>query len=168
MCGPHNAHAQEKATGPVIQGYGPAWEVPGATFPLEPGRPLRMVLEISSTPEDKALINPWLETAARFLNMHARSGVSTSDLQVALVVHNAAAPDLLANPHYAVRYGLENPNAEMLSELMAAGVEIVLCGQSSASRDVPIENTVPGVQLALSAMTALIRYQDREYRLIKF
>ncbi len=165
---PCTSMAQEKVTGPVIEDFGAVWEVPGTTFPTRPDKPLRMVLEVMETPEDRSDRNPWLETAARFLNMHARAGVPTERLQLAVVVHNAATPDLLADPYYRSRFGQDNPNSEMLSALMSAGVDIVLCGQSSQSRGVPLEQTVPGVKLALSAMTALIRYQDREYRMIKF
>jgi len=52
--------------------------------------------------------------------------------------------------------------------LIDAGGEIIFCGQSSKSRGFPKEDLIEGVQMSLSAMTALIHLQDDNYRLIKF
>ena len=89
-------------------------------------------------------------------------------LQVALVVHNNASTDLLDTNQYQERFGVPNPNADLLRELMDAGVQVLFCGQSSMARKVPIEDTVQGVQLSLSATTALIQLQESGYHLIKF
>ncbi|MDG1572850.1 DsrE family protein [Robiginitalea sp. M366] len=159
---------QEKATGPVLEAYGPVWDIPEATFPTETTASYKVVFDVMNSPEDPTAVNPWMETAARFLNMHVRAGVPKEQLHVALVVHNRAAPDLLDNPAYRERFGTDNPNAPMLEHLMEAGVRVVLCGQSSRSRNIPVAQTVPGVELALSAMTALIRLQSEGYQLIKF
>ena len=88
--------------------------------------------------------------------------------KVALVVHSKASKDIITNEAYAKRYDTKNPNAEMVQQLMDAGAEFIFCGQSSLSRDLPISETIPGVQLSLSAMTALIQLQDDGYSLIKF
>ena len=121
-----------------------------------------------NSPEDLTQLNASIETAARFLNMHAQSGVSKENMRVALVVHNKASKDIITNEAYQKRYGVDNPNAEMVSQLMDAGVDFIFCGQSSVSRNFPIEETIEGVQLSLSAMTALIQLQNKGYRLIKF
>lgn len=159
---------QEKATGPVIEQFGPVWEVRGTTFETDIHAEYRVVFDVMNSPEDPTARNPWMETAARFLNMHAQAGVSPSQLHVALVVHNQATKDLLKNENYNEAFGVDNPNASMLAALLEAGAQVILCGQSSRSRGVPLENTVPGTDLALSAMTALIQLQNQGYRLIKF
>jgi intracellular sulfur oxidation DsrE/DsrF family protein len=161
-------HAQDKKTGPVIPGYGAVWEVPNATYTLETSNTLRAVFDVMDSPEDPTQVNPWIETAARYLNMHARSGVDPERLKVALVVHNKASTDLLDTPEYQNRFGTDNPNRELLKALMDSGAQVIFCGQSSHARQVPIEQTIEGVQLSLSAMTALIQLQDQGYRLIKF
>jgi intracellular sulfur oxidation DsrE/DsrF family protein len=89
-------------------------------------------------------------------------------LKVALVVHNKASTDLLDSPHYQERFGVPNPNEDLLLQLMDAGAQVIFCGQSSRARNVPIEDTVEGVQLSLSAITALIQLQESGYHLIKF
>lgn len=160
--------AQQETTGPVIQGYGAVWDIPEATYATDTAKTFRVVFDVMNSPEDPSALNPWIETAARFLNMHARSGVPPEALKAALVVHNQASTDLLADPFYENRFGVPNPNGPLLKELMDFGVEVIFCGQSSRARKVPIAQTLPGVRVSLSAMTALIQLQDAGYRLIKF
>jgi intracellular sulfur oxidation DsrE/DsrF family protein len=120
-----------------------------------------------SAPE-KNQLNPYLESVARFLNMHTQAGIPLEQLKPVVVVHNVASTDVLDNATYTDRFGTPNPNAGLLRALIDSGVEVILCGQSAMSRNVPIEKTVPGTKLALSAMTALIQLQDLGYRLIKY
>ena len=160
--------SQEKAKGPIIKAYGEVWDIPEATFKTDTSGTFRAVFDVMNSPSDHSQLNPWIETAARFLNMHARAGVPVGQLKVALVVHNKASTDLLDSAHYQERFGVPNPNEGLLRALMDAGAQVVFCGQSSRARDVPIEDTVEGVQLSLSAVTALIQLQESGYHLIKF
>lgn len=162
------AHGQQREEGSVIVGYGPFYPIPSPDYPTDITREFKVVFDVKNSPEDPETRNPWIETAARFLNMHARAGVPAAQLQVALVVHNQAAPDLLEDAFYRERFGTDNPNRGLLEALNTAGVQVILCGQSAAARAVPPEHTVPGTKLALSAMTALIQLQDDGYRLIAF
>ncbi len=160
--------AQAQKTGPVIADFGPSWDIPNATYGTDTSKTFKVVFDVMNSPEDQKQVNPWMETAARFLNMHARNGVPPEQMKVALVVHNKASTDLLKDDAYRARFGVPNPNSGMLKQLMDAGVDVIFCGQSSMARHVPIETTVEGTQLALSAMTALLQLQDQGYRLIKF
>ena len=100
--------------------------------------------------------------------MHAQAGVPIENMKVALVVHNKASKDIITDTAYQARFQMDNPNAEMVQDLLDAGVQFIFCGQSSVSRNFPIEETITGVELGLSAMTALIQLQNQGYRLIKF
>jgi len=108
--------------------------------------------------------NAAINTVARFLNMHAQAGVPEENLSGAIVAHGGASFELLNNEAYRARFGVDNPNAELIAELIAAGQPVLLCGQSAASRGVPTDQLIPGVQVALSAMTAFMVLQDRGYR----
>jgi len=160
--------AQEKKAGPIITDYGKVWQIKNQDYKIKENTPLKAVFDIMNSPEDPSTLNKSIETAARFLNMHAQNGVPASNLKVALVVHNKASKDISSNESYKKRYGVANPNAEMVQQLLDAGVAFIFCGQSSLSRNFPIEETIPGVQLSLSAMTALIQLQNDGYSLIKF
>lgn len=160
--------AQIKKTGPIITGFGEVWEITDTDFKLDETKEFKAVFDIMNSPEDHDQINATIETAARFLNMHAQSGVPSDQLKIALVVHNKASKDIITNEAYKKRYGTNNPNYELVQELLNAGGQIIFCGQSSISRGFPKKELINGVQLSLSAMTALIQLQDEDYRLIKF
>lgn len=163
-----NVNAQEKKAGPIIENYGKVWSIENPEYAIDETTEFKVVFDIMNSPEDPSVRNASIETAARFLNMHGQSGVALDRMKVALVVHNKASKDIITHEAYQKRFGIKNPNAAMVKELMEAGVEFIFCGQSSISRNFPIEETVEGVQLSLSAMTALIQLQNEGYRLIKF
>ncbi len=160
--------AQTKEAGPIIKDFGKVWKVENPEFEVDVTKEYKVVFDIMNSPESHTEINKRIETAARFLNMHAQSGVPAENLKVVLVVHNKASKDLITNEAYQNRFKTDNPNAKLITSLMNAGTEIVFCGQSSLSRNFPKEDLIEGVQMALSAMTALIHLQDKGYQLIKF
>jgi len=163
-----NGVGQEKKAGPIINQYGKVWEITNPEYEVRTHAEFKVVFDIMLSPDNLSQLNASIETAARFLNMHAQSGVAKENMKVALVVHHKASKDIITNGAYKKRYGVDNPNAAMVSQLMEQGVEFIFCGQSSLSRNFPIEDTIKGVQLSLSAMTALVQLQNEGYRLIKF
>lgn len=160
--------AQSKKTGPILKDYGKVWAIENPDFKVDTSKEYKAVFDIMNSPESHESVNATIETAARFLNMHAQSGVPKENLKIALVVHNKASKDVITNEAYQKKYGTDNPNQELIKALMNAGGQIIFCGQSSVSRGFPREDLIEGVQLSLSAMTALIQLQDDDYRLIKF
>lgn len=160
--------AQEAKAGPVIEEFGKVYKIENPTFPTDMEGEFKVVFDVLEGPENKEQRNRKLETAARFLNMHAQAGKDMDLLDVAIVVHGTAATDLMENKAHEARFGQPNPNQELLKALMDEGVEIILCGQSANSRNIPTNSLIPGVKLGLSAMTALIQLQQDGYQLIKF
>lgn len=167
-CASHGLFGQEKKTGPIIKNAGAVWSVENPDYATDIKKEYKALFDIMDSPESPDKLNPTIETVARYLNMHAQQGVRPEQLKAVMVVHNKASKDLLRNEHYEKRFGVPNPNSSMLQELMDSGVAVIFCGQSSIAREIPREETLSGVQLALSAMTALISLQDEGYRLIKF
>lgn len=158
--------AQE--AGPVIGEFGKVYQVASPDIPDTSDQNFMAVFDVGDSPGQGTGPNALLETAARFLNVHAQNGISPERLQVALVVHGKATEDLLTDEVYRERLGHDNPNSALISALLDAGVQIAVCGQSASARQIPREATIPGVQWALSAMTALVQYQNQGYQLIKF
>ncbi|MCV6629779.1 MAG: DsrE family protein [Flavobacteriaceae bacterium] len=158
----------QKSDGPMVKGYGAVHDIPNQDFRLDTGQSYKLVLEVGRGFEDKAKTNKLFETAARFLNMHARNGFSPNQLKVALVIHGTATKDVLQNQYYKELFGVNNPNAGLFEALDKVGVDIYLCGQSSISRGVPKEKALPQVKMALSAMSVLIQLQNEGYRAIYF
>ncbi len=160
--------SQSKEAGPIIVDFGKVWGIENPDYKTRINQPLKVVFDIMNSPDSDEVMNASIETAARFLNMHAQAGVPKENLKAVMVVHNKASKDIITNAAYQKRFGKDNPNEPLIQALLKAGVEIIFCGQSSLSRDFPREETIKGVQLGLSAMTALIQLQNEGYQLIKF
>lgn len=158
----------EATKGPVVSDFGPVYDVPGPDFETPLDRNYRVVFDVSKAPQEPGRINPSIETAARFLNMHARAGVSQQKLHVAIVLHGGAGKYALQNASYKSRFGDDNPNLALIRDLRSASVRVILCGQTAASRGFERSELAEPVELALSAMTALVTLQQDGYQLIAF
>lgn len=156
----------ESRTGPVIDGFGPVYAVPHPDFATPLNREYRVVFEVADAPAALDQVNPRIATLARFLNMHAQAGVPRENLHLALVLHGESGKYALNDAAYRRRYGVGNPNADLLRALHDAGVRVVLCGQTAAHRGLPADELAEPVELALSAMTALVVFQADGYQLI--
>ena len=163
-----HVYAVEPQTGPVIEAFGAVYEVPAGAFNLNKDTHYKVSMDVSATGDFSSDLNRHIESAARFLNLHARNGIDPEDIEFAIVVHGSAAKDLLKDAAYEARFDEANPNTAMLAALQKAGVEIYLCGQTAVHRGFTAEELNPAVSLALSAMTAHVRLQSEGYTLIPF
>tara|TARA_R110002167_G_C12616144_1_gene646341 strand:+ start:268 stop:816 length:549 start_codon:yes stop_codon:yes gene_type:complete len=164
----NTAISQTKSTGPIIEEFGEVYKVSDPDFKVDTKMAFQAVFDIMDSPDSHEELNRSIETAARFLNMHAQSGIPRDQIKVALVFHNKASKDVMDNKAYQKRYGKDNPNQKLIQALLAAGGQVIFCGQSSNARDIPKKDLIAGVQISLSAMTALIQLQNQDFRLIKF
>lgn len=153
--------------GPVVAEFGPAYVVPNPGLATPMLQELKVRFDVA-TKTTGIGVNPQLETAARFLNMHAKAGVSPDRLKVAIVVHGDAATDVLTNDAHRARHGSDNPNVPLLEALKAAGVRMYLCGQTAGSRGIAADQLAPPVRMALSAMTAHLVLNNEGYALNPF
>ncbi len=160
------AAQQRPQTGPVVTSGGPVYEVTDPDFPTPMDTQLKTVFEMRDPPTDPSGTNQQLGTMARYLNMHARAGVPRENLRVAAVVHGGASHALLQDEFYRAREGVDNPNKELIREIIASGGQVILCGQTAGARDISRDQLLPGVKLALSAMTALTALQQQGYQII--
>ena len=157
------AIATEFTTGPLIDAYGPNAPVQ-QTVPLTGKETFKVAFDaVEKGPDDKP--NTQLQSLARFLNMHARAGIDPKNLQLALVVHGKATQDLLNEAHYRGKFERANPNSELIDELLKNQVRIIVCGQSAAYQGIENGHLHPGVEMALSAMTAHALLQQQGYTL---
>jgi len=155
-----------QASGPVIESAGPTFGVPDPTFTMPADHTYRVVWEVVEGASEPDAIDPELATVARFYNLHARHGVPSERIRLAAVVHGGGWRALLDADAYAARFdGAENPSRRLVEELVANGVQIVLCGQTAGSRQIAQEDLLPGVTIAWSAMTALHWFQSEGYTL---
>lgn len=153
------AHADFSSfsTGPVIEDYGPVADVE-TTLPIPEDAVFRHSFDVSTRAED-GKPNRTLESAARFINMHARAGVDVDRIQLAVVVHGKAVYDVARET---------TGNADLVSALIDHGVRIIVCGQSAVYYDVETGDLLPGVEMSISAMTAHALLQQQGYTLNPF
>ena len=144
--------------GPVFEDFGPHLSVEGiGDVPAD--REFAHSFDVArKAPDGKR--NSSFESAARFMNMHAAHGVDPENMRLAVVVHGSAVEDLLD--------GEDNASAVMVREMLDAGVRFIVCGQSAVGQGIAQEDLIPGVEMALSAMTAHALLQQRGYTLNPF
>lgn len=157
------AEAQERQSGPMIHSGGTVFVV-DPTFSTPQDQDFKVAFELAAAAPSPERMNASINTVARFLNMHAQAGVPADRLSGAIVAHGASSFELLDDEAYREKFGVDNPNGEIIRELIAAGQPVLLCGQSAASRGVDAADLIPGVEVALSAMTAFLVLQERGYR----
>lgn len=154
---------QRTQAGPMIHSGGAVFSV-SPDFATPTDAEYKVAFELAAPASSPDRPNAAINTVARFLNMHAQAGVPPENLSGAIVAHGGSSFELLNNEAYRARFGVDNPNAELIAELIANGQPVLLCGQSAASRGVPTDQLIPGVEVALSAMTAFLVLQERGYR----
>lgn len=154
-------------TGPVFEDYGPNAPVE-ATMDIPEGTEFKVAFDVAAGAEAGEL-NRTLQSAARFINMHVRAGVPLENIQVAVVVHGKASEDPLSADEYARRRdGAENANIALIAALADKGMRVILCGQSAAAYGISNDMLAPGVEMALSAMTAHALLQQDGYTVNPF
>jgi intracellular sulfur oxidation DsrE/DsrF family protein len=163
-----SSFAQERISGPIIKDYGTTFAVDSPDIKTDINSEFKVIFDVSQSSKDKSKPNKYIVTAARFLNMHAYAGKSLEQLKVAMTIHGAAWQDVLNNAEYKEKNGVDNPNTALINQLTEAGVTIIICGQTAAYRGMTKTSVNPNVKFALSAMTALVQYQNNGYRFIKF
>ncbi|MGI9627649.1 MAG: DsrE family protein, partial [Longimicrobiales bacterium] len=158
-----SAAQQQSSAGPVIHSAGAVFEIPDPEFDAPVDMTYRAAFEMAADPTPEKL-NVTLNSVARYLNMHAQAGIPVDQVEAAVVVHGPAGWTLVDDQTYRERNGVDNPNGALIAELQHAGVKIVLCGQTAASRGIPRDHLLDGVETALSAMTAFLVLQEEGFR----
>ena len=160
------ASAGEPELGPAVDGYGPTYPIDDRDVPLVEGTVYRTVFDAAAYSDDLASLNTRLVSVARVLNMHVRNGTPLENMELAVVLHGPALKTVFNHEAYRERYGVDNPNLELVQRLADAGVEFYVCGQSMAFGGFAQSELAEPARVALSAMTMLTELQNQGYALI--
>ena len=158
LAAPLAAQEPEVRYGPIFEEFGPHYPVEGIDHVPQDAE-FAVAFDVAR-PADDDTRNRGFESAARFINMHASKGVDPENIRIAMVVHGGAVKDLLASE--------DNPSREMVQQLLDYGVRFIVCGQSAAGQGIAQDDLIPGVEMALSAMTAHALLQQRGYTVNPF
>jgi len=132
------------STGPVFKEFGENVQVDGGLLNAKDQR-FKVVFDVAKS-NDPGKLNRNFDSIARFINTF----------------------DLLKPDAFTSKFDQANANSTLLSNLLAQGVSIYLCGQSAHNLGVKPKDVVNGVQMSLSAMTANALLQQQGYTLNPF
>jgi intracellular sulfur oxidation DsrE/DsrF family protein len=161
------AIAQEKLN-PLIKDFGSVYAIPFALEKPNPTLNYKILVDVNTAAEKPEIVNENLEVAAKIVNLHILGGVPEKNLHVVLVVHGAAAFNLMNNEAYRQKYSLDNPNLPLISSLHKAGVKIFICGQTIIKRNIDPQKLAPEVTIALSAITTITNYSLNGFAVLKY
>jgi intracellular sulfur oxidation DsrE/DsrF family protein len=151
----------------IIKDFGIVFNPEGVVKP-KADTEYRIVIDLKTKIDNPAKVNRGLDNVARLLNLHAAGGISPENIQVAVAVHGSATPLVLDDKGYRIKYGIKNPNAELITQLKDAGVEIYICSQSLIGRNYGLNNINEQVDIALSMLTVVTEKMNEGYNLLVF
>jgi intracellular sulfur oxidation DsrE/DsrF family protein len=155
-------------TYPVIKDYGRAWPLPRAAVQPQKGRTYKVIFNLSTAAPNPNEVLPGLANAARLLNVFAADGAPPKNLKVVAIFHGSAGYAAMSNEVYRAKFDVDNPNLKIIQELKAAGVQMLLCGQTFHELNFNERDLLPYVKLATSAAIVLVMYQNDGYALMPF
>lgn len=153
---------------PIVKDFGGIYEIADATERPDPSLEYKILVDLSTAAEDNKAISRWVDNVARMINLHGLAGVPKDKIKVKVIVHGGAIFTLLNDENYKKRFEVENPNLKVFEALKAAGVDVMVCGQSLIARNLKTADLWPGVRVAHSALTTITTYVPQGYILLKF
>ncbi|MEL6721544.1 MAG: DsrE family protein [Bacteroidota bacterium] len=163
--------AQEKGIpndATVNEAISKTFVVDNPDFPTNKDIKYKVVFDVAKSGKTIDDLNQRLVTVMRFYNMHRQAGVPAENLDISVIVHGDATKDVLNSRTYRERYEVRHPNLSLIDQLVEKDINVYLCGQAAAGRNITRPNLAEGVQLALSAMTVLVTLQRAGYAVINF
>lgn len=158
----------EATTGPVFNTIGPVYSLDHFDFLPDTSQHLKAIFDIDKQQTDPSESNPLISSLHRYYNMHVRYGVPKDKIHLAFVLHGYSTKNALSSSVYKEKFNTDNPNKVLIKSLSDMGVDIFICGQSMSYEGYSVEDLLPEVKVALSAMTVLTVYQMNNYSMIKF
>lgn len=162
------AQTEKPTSGPIIKGFGESFEIKKADLSLDKDTEYKVIFDVFTDNAKEGGVNPLINTVARYLNMHAKQGVKLKNMKVALILHGKATKSALSDKAFEKKYNTKNPNSELIKALVDADVEIFVCGQSFLFNGFNLKDVSENVKVSLSALTALVEYQNNGFQIINF
>lgn len=152
---------------PAVVGVGKVHPLPQAAYQPTQQETYSVVFSITKPSGAPAEINPSLRRVARMVNVYTSAGVPLSHLRFVAVIYDGAIDATLDDAHYRQKYGVGNPNLDLIRTLRQAGIDVAAGGQSLAAQGQDQAGSLaPGVTLAFSGMTAITDLEHLGYVLM--
>jgi len=137
---------------------------------MRPGKKhvYKAIFEATLFPANSTELLPALNNAGSELNALSVEGVPHRNRKFAIVFHGSAIDGILDEMHYKAKFGVSNPNLQVLSELKHEGVELFVCGQNLALAKIDPTSLSSDVTVASDALIVLMEYQNAGYALLSY
>jgi len=162
------AIGQKKTPNPPIPEADGFVIIKGAKMQPDKNRVYKAVYDATKTPKDSSQILPALNMAGSELNALDICGIPISHAKFVVVFHGSAINGILDNFHYKEKYGIDNPNLKVLTELKKAGVQLFVCGQNLLAENIDLKTISSDVTVASDALIVLMTFQNDGYALMSF
>jgi intracellular sulfur oxidation DsrE/DsrF family protein len=150
---------------PEADGY---IKIPHAAMIPQKSHVYRAIYNATEAAEQPTQLIPAINMAGSELNAFAVEGVPAVNVKFVVVFHGPAMNGILDEAHYREKFGVSNPNINVLAELKKAGVELFVCGQNLAAEHIDSKTISPDVTVASDALIVLMEYQNKGYALMSF
>jgi len=151
---------------PAIKGYGNIPQDSRSGFQPSLTLSNKVVFKVSRGAARPALVNPALDQVARVVNTYVAAGVPVQQLKFVVAVNGEATSAMLDNAHFRQRFGVDNPNLVLISELKQQGIDVAVCDQALAWHHYKPQWIATSVTHALSALTTISTLQNKGYALL--
>ncbi len=123
----------------------------------------KVVIDVTDGVNDSTRVMRTLSEVARSYNLNIANGVPQKKMKMAVIIHGGAINGILNDEAYQKKYGVPNPNREVIDILKKEGIEFYVCSQILSFRNVPEEDMLKSIDVAVSAKTALISLDQMGY-----
>lgn len=162
------ASLQAQNASPVIPEADGFVIIPGAKLQPDKNTIYKAVFDATKSAKEASQLLPALNIAGSELNALGVCKIPLGHAQFVIVFHGAALDGILDDEHYKAKYGVSNPNLQVLSELKHAGVQLYVCGQNLLGEKIEARNISPDVTVASDALIVLMHFQGKGYALMSF
>lgn len=158
----HHMKAQNWET-PIIEGYGKIVHYDKAQHKPDPSKDYKIIFHIKDGKE-RENVNEGLWKIARLINLMGSYKVPKDNMKIVAVISGTATPLVLTADEHEKRENRTNPNLDLLNQLKAHNVTILVCGQALGKHKIDAEKDLtPHIELTTSALVAIPSYQMEGY-----
>lgn len=159
------AHVLEKITYPVLDlhPFMGVMDMEYSAMKYDPQLEYKIAFDLYDASKDSTQVNSTLVEVGRIYNLHRANGVPKEKLKLVAVIHGMTTNAILTDQAYQDKYGVANPNIPVMKALKQEGVDFVVCSQVMGFFNIPNEDIHPIVDVAISAKTALVMFDQMGY-----
>jgi intracellular sulfur oxidation DsrE/DsrF family protein len=158
-------HLKGKVSYPAIalHPYMGVFDIKETALKYDPKLEYKVVIDVYDKIKDSTGIYVPFRESARTYNLNIANGVPQGKLKMAVVIHGFGLDAILNDSQYKEKYGVNNPNVEIIRALKDLGVHFYVCGQNLGMFNIPPEHINADIEVSISAKTAFITLDQMGY-----